>query len=181
MYNILVCDDERDIVSALKIYLTSENYNVLCAYSGIEALNIIGREKVHLMLLDVMMPGMDGITTLTKLREKSNIPVIMLTAKSEDTDKILGLNIGADDYVTKPFNPVELLARVKSQLRRYMLFGGNAKTSVLNIGGIEMDDDAKSVKLDGEEISLTPKEYEILRLLMENRGNLMLNISGDEA
>jgi DNA-binding response OmpR family regulator len=172
MYNILVCDDERDIVSALKIYLTSENYNVLCAYSGIEALKIIGSEKVHLVLLDVMMPGMDGITTLTKLREKSNIPVIMLTAKSEDTDKILGLNIGADDYVTKPFNPVELLARVKSQLRRYMLFGGNAKPSVINIGGIELDDDAKSVKLDGEGVSLTPKEYEILRLLMENPGKV---------
>lgn len=172
MYNILVCDDERDIVSALNIYLSSENYGVFSAYSGQEMLQLMDTETVHLVLLDVMMPGMDGITALKKLREKHNVPVIMLTAKSEDTDKVLGLNIGADDYVTKPFNPVELLARVKSQLRRYLLFGGNTTPAVLSIGGVELDDSAKSVKLDGEEVALTPKEFEILRLLMQNPGKV---------
>ena len=172
MYNILVCDDERDIVSALRIYLTSENYNVFCAYNGQQALEIMEKEEILAVLLDVMMPEMDGITTLTKIRERSNVPVIMLTAKSEDTDKVLGLNIGADDYVTKPFNPVELLARVKSQLRRYLFLGGNVSPAVLSIGGIELDDSAKSVTLDGRQVALTPKEFEILRLLMQNPGKV---------
>ena len=124
MYNILVCDDEKDIVSALNIYLSAEGYRVLTAFDGPEALRLLDREEVHLVLLDVMMPGMDGITAMTRLRQSRNLPVILLTAKSEDTDKVLGLNMGADDYVTKPFNPVELLARVRSQLRRYMTLGG---------------------------------------------------------
>ena len=173
MYNILVCDDERDIVSALKIYLSAENYNVFEAYSGLEALQIAQREEIHLVLLDIMMPGMDGLTAMTKLRENSNIPVILLTAKSEDTDKILGLNVGADDYITKPFNPVEVLARVRSQLRRYLtLGGGSVRPAVCRIGGIELDDNAKTVHVDGEEVSLTPREYDILRLLMQNPGKV---------
>ena len=173
MYNILVCDDEKDIVSALEIYLSSEGYKVFKSYSGKEALSIIGREDIHLLLLDIMMPGMDGITTMTKLRETSNIPVILLTAKSEDTDKILGLNVGADDYITKPFNPVEVTARVKSQLRRFMKLGsGSVKPTVLRIGGIEMDDNAKAVTVDGDPVTLTPKEYDILRFLMQNAGTV---------
>ena len=161
MYNILVCDDERDIVSALRIYLTSEGYKVYEAYNGEEALALIEKKDIHLVLMDVMMPVMDGITAMVKLREKSNVPVIMLTAKSEDTDKVLGLNIGADDYVTKPFNPVELQARVKSQLRRYMQLGGAAQSASekLVIGGIELDDSTKEVTLDGELVALTPTEY----------------------
>ena len=171
MYNILICDDEQDIISALKIYLSAEGYRVFEAYTGNEALAQIVPEDIHLLILDVMMPGMDGIITMTKLREFSNIPVILLTAKSEDMDKILGLSIGADDYITKPFNPVELLARVKSQLRRYMqLGGGNLKPSVIRIGGIELDDNAKSVSMDGEAVPLTPKEYDILCFLMQNAG-----------
>ena len=173
MYNILVCDDERDIVSALEIYLSSENYNVLTASNGLEALQIIKSTDIHLILLDVMMPEMDGITTMIELRKLSNIPVILLTAKSEDSDKILGLNIGADDYVTKPFNPVELMARVKSQLRRYMSLGGGAvKASQLIIGGIVLDDFSKLVSVDGENVSLTPTEYDILRLFMQNPGKV---------
>lgn len=175
MYNILVCDDERDIVSALKIYLTSEGYKVYEAYNGEEALALLEKKEIHLVLMDVMMPVMDGITAMVKLREKSNVPVIMLTAKSEDTDKVLGLNIGADDYVTKPFNPVELQARVKSQLRRYMQLGGavqDASETALMIGGIELDDSTKEVRLDGELVSLTPTEYDILKLLMENPGKV---------
>ena len=173
MYNILVCDDERDIVSALEIYLSSENYNVLTASNGLEALQIIKSTDIHLILLDVMMPEMDGITTMIELRKLSNIPVILLTAKSEDSDKILGLNIGADDYVTKPFNPVELMARVKSQLRRYMSLGGGAvKASQLIIGGIVLDDFSKLVSVDGENVSLTPMEYDILRLFMQNPGKV---------
>ena len=170
MYNILVCDDERDIVSALRIYLTSEGYKVYEAYNGEEALALIEKKDIHLVLMDVMMPVMDGITAMVKLREKSNVPVIMLTAKSEDTDKVLGLNIGADDYVTKPFNPVELQARVKSQLRRYMQLGGAIQQAggeeMLVIGGIELDDSTKEVTLDGELVALTPTEYDILKLLM---------------
>ena len=173
MYNVLVCDDEKDIVSALRIYLTSEGYNVIEAYNGKEALKIISENEIHLVLMDIMMPVMDGITAMVELRNTSNVPVILLTAKSEDTDKILGLNIGADDYVTKPFNPVELQARVKSQLRRYMLLGGNTpKKEVLTIGGRELDDRTKEVMLDGEKISLTPTEYDILKLLMENTGKV---------
>ena len=174
MYNILVCDDERDIVSALRIYLTSEGYKVYEAYNCEEALALIEKKDIHLVLMDVMMPVMDGITAMVKLREKSNVPVIMLTAKSEDTDKVLGLNIGADDYVTKPFNPVELQARVKSQLRRYMQLGGAAQSASekLVIGGIELDDSTKEVTLDGELVALTPTEYDILKLLMENVGRV---------
>ena len=173
MYNILVCDDERDIVSALTIYLTTGGYQVLPAYSGPEALGILETHDVHLVLLDVMMPAMDGITALERLREVSNVPVILLTAKSEDTDKILGLNAGADDYVTKPFNPVELLARVKSQLRRYLqLGGGKVAPETLTIGGVCLDDRAKSVTLDGEQVSLTPREYDILKLHMASPGTV---------
>lgn len=171
MYNIIVCDDEKDIVSALEIYLTAEGYHVFRAENGREALTLAQNEDVHLMLLDVMMPQMDGLETLTRLREFSNIPVILLTAKSEDSDKILGLNVGADDYVTKPFNPVEVLARVRSQLRRYLQLGaGSVRPASIVIGGIELDDSAKTVTVDGEQVALTPKEYDILRFLMTNAG-----------
>ena len=173
MYNILVCDDEKDIVSALTIYLTAEGYHVFPAHNGEEALAIVDREDIHLALLDVMMPVMDGITCLSKLRQTHNLPVILLTAKSEDTDKILGLNLGADDYVTKPFNPVELLARVKSQLRRYLqLGGGTVRPTAITVGGVSLDDDAKTVTVDGERVNLTPIEYDILRLLMQNVGKV---------
>ena len=174
MYNVLVCDDEKDIVSALKIYLTSEGYQVFEAYNGREALEIMNRETVHLVLMDIMMPEMDGIQAMVKIREISNVPVILLTAKSEDTDKILGLTVGADDYITKPFNPVELQARVKSQIRRYMLLGsGNQQLEAkFTIGGIEMDDRAKEVTLDGEIVNLTRTEYDILKLLMEHPGEV---------
>ena len=167
MPNILICDDEKDIVSALKIYLSDPDYTLYAAYNGQEALDVIAREEIHLVLLDVMMPVMDGITALAKIREVSNAPVILLTAKSEDTDKILGLNVGADDYITKPFNPLEVSARVHSQLRRYLRLGGGAPhTDSYVIGGIELDDRTKEVRVDGELIALTPKEYDILRLLM---------------
>ena len=173
MYNILICDDEKDIVSALKIYLASDDYNLYEAYDGREAVEIIESNDIHLVLLDIMMPGMDGMQVLNAIRRERNMPVIFLTAKSEDTDKILGLNVGADDYVTKPFNPVELLARVKSQLRRYMVLGSvKIKDDILRAGDIELDDRARSVKLMGENISLTPKEYGILKFLMENRGKV---------
>ena len=169
MYTILIVDDEKDIVNALDIYLKSEGYNTIPTYNGIEAVDKVSSEEIHLVIMDIMMPQMDGITAMVKIREISNIPVILLTAKGEDTDKILGLNVGADDYVTKPFNPIELMARVKSQLRRYMMLGGG-KISERNlcIGGIELDDSAKRVTVDGEKVSLTPKEYEILHLLMKN-------------
>lgn len=174
MYNILICDDEKDIVNALKIYLNDTNYQLFEAYTGKEALEIVEKENIHLILLDIMMPEMDGITAMAKIREFSNVPIILLTAKSEDTDKVLGLNVGADDYVTKPFNPVELLARVKSQLRRYTQFGGaNVTPEVLMIGGIALNDKTKIVTVDGEKISLTPKEYDILKLFMENPGRVM--------
>lgn len=173
MYNILVCDDERDIVAALKIYLTAEDYTVLTAYTGQQALEILRTNKVHLVLLDIMMPEMDGITAMSQLRAFSNVPVLLLTAKSEDTDKVLGLNVGADDYITKPFNPVEVLARVRSQLRRYLqLGGGTVRPTSFVIGGIELDDNAKAVTVDGEPVSLTPKEYDILRFLMQNAGTV---------
>ena len=173
MYNILVCDDEKDIVSALRIYLTAEGYRVYEAGTGREALEYLAKEDIHLVLMDIMMPEMDGITAMVKIREQSNVPVILLTAKSEDTDKILGLNIGADDYVTKPFNPVELQARVKSQLRRYMqLGGGSVRKEVLTMGGIELDDRTKEVTLDGDKVALTRTEYDILKLLMENPGKV---------
>ena len=174
MYNILICDDERDIASALKIYLEAEGYTTLCAYNGNEALDIIKKNEVHLVLMDIMMPECDGITAMVKLREFSNIPVILLTAKGEDTDKILGLNVGADDYITKPFNPVEVIARVRSQLRRYIQLGGKAaENNNLVIGNIELDDSSKQVTVDGEEVSLTPTEYEILKLLMKNAGTVL--------
>ena len=173
MYNILVCDDEKDIVSALKIYLMAEGYRVYEAGNGQEALECLAKEDIHLVLMDIMMPEMDGITAMVKIREQSNVPVILLTAKSEDTDKILGLNIGADDYVTKPFNPVELQARVKSQLRRYMqLGGGSVRKEVLTMGGIELDDRTKEVTLDGDKVSLTRTEYDILKMMMENPGKV---------
>lgn len=174
MYNILICDDEKDIVNALRIYLNDTNYQLFEAYTGKEALEIVEKENIHLILLDIMMPEMDGITAMAKMREFSNVPIILLTAKSEDTDKVLGLNVGADDYVTKPFNPVELLARVKSQLRRYTQLGGaNITPEVLMIGGIALNDKTKIVTVDGEKISLTPKEYDILKLFMENPGRVM--------
>jgi len=173
MHNILICDDEKDIVSALKIYLSAEGYHTFEAYNGKEALQIIGSTEIHLILMDIMMPELDGITATARLRETCNIPVILLTAKGEDTDKVLGLNIGADDYITKPFNPVELMARVKAQLRRYTNLGGMVKNEdILSIGGIALDDRAKSVSMDGEPVGLTPTEYEILKLLLENQGKV---------
>ena len=173
MYNILICDDEKDIVSALSIYLSTENYQVFTAYTGQEALDVVAQNDIHLILMDIMMPEMDGIIATAKLREVSNIPIILLTAKSEDADKVLGLNIGADDYITKPFNPIEVIARVRSQLRRYTSLGGMVKKrSQLMIGGIVLDDEAKTVTVDGEMISLTPSEYNILKLLMENPGRV---------
>ena len=173
MYSILVCDDEKDIVSALKIYLMADGYQVFEAYNGKEALEVLKEQDIHLVLMDIMMPEMDGIAAMVKIRETSNVPVILLTAKSEDTDKVLGLTVGADDYITKPFNPIEVQARVKSQLRRYMQLGGGAiRKDVLSIGGIELDDRSKEVSLDGEKISLTRTEYDILKLLMEHPGEV---------
>ncbi|MBQ7278583.1 MAG: response regulator transcription factor [Clostridia bacterium] len=172
MYRILVCDDERDIVCALKIYLSAEGYEVLTAYTGREALALMDQQDIHLILLDIMMPEMDGIMAMSRIRQRSNVPVILLTAKSEDADKVLGLNMGADDYVTKPFHPMELLARVKSQLRRYMLLGTGPRQGALSIGGICLNDAAKTVTLDGDPVSLTPREYDILKLLMEQPGRV---------
>lgn len=170
MYNILVCDDEKDIVAALKIYLESEGYGVIEAFNGREALDRLRENEVHLVLMDIMMPVMDGLSAMAALRRVSNVPVILLTAKGEDTDKVLGLNVGADDYITKPFNVVEMLARVRSQLRRYMQLGGGmgVASGVLEIGGICLDDKRKKVAVDGDEVYLTPTEYDILRLLMQN-------------
>ena len=173
MQSILVCDDDKQIVEAIDIYLTGEGFEVIKAYDGAEALELLKTHTVNLMILDVMMPGLDGIRTTLKVRETSSIPIIILSAKSEDADKILGLNIGADDYITKPFNPIEVLARVRSQLRRYTSLGGMAKkASHLTNGGIEMDDESKIVTVDGEVVSLTPSEYNILKLLMENPGRV---------
>lgn len=205
MYNILICDDEKDIINALKIYLKRDDYQFFQAENGLQALEIIEKEEIHLVLMDIMMPVMDGITAMVKIRESSNVPVILLTAKSEDTDKILGLNVGADDYITKPFNPVEVMARVQSQLRRYMRLGGKAagmsgfeasnqsndsnwtggsgsvsqngacqenEDGPIIIGGIELYDSEKRVTVDGEDVTLTPTEYGILKLLMENPGKV---------
>jgi DNA-binding response OmpR family regulator len=179
LVNILICDDDHDIVNALKIYLTNPEYKILEAYNGKEALDVIKNNDISLVLMDIMMPVMDGIEAMVELRKTYNIPVILLTAKSEDMDKVLGLNVGADDYITKPFNPVELIARVKSQLRRYTLLGGiRTQQSVeddadrIVIGGIELMDREKKVLLDGEEVSLTPREYDILKLLMEHPGKV---------
>ena len=173
MNTVLVCDDEKDIVSALKIYLESEGYAVECAYDGTQALALLDSRDISLVLMDIMMPVMDGISAMVKIRERSNVPVILLTAKGEDTDKILGLNVGADDYITKPFNPLEVLARVRSQLRRYTMLGAEQiKQSCLTVGGISMDDSSKTVTVDGEPAALTPTEYDILKLLMENPGQV---------
>ena len=173
MYNILVCDDEADIRSALKIYLSGEEYNIIEAENGAQALEIIGSSNIHLLLMDIMMPVMDGITALAKLRGQNiNIPVILLTAKSRDVDMVFGLNSGADDYITKPFNPVEVIARVKSQLRRYMHLGGSNETAetagILRNGGLELDDRSQTFTRDGEPINLTPTEMQLLKFFMEN-------------
>lgn len=174
MYNILICDDERDIVAALKIYLSTEGYNTFEAYTGLEALSVAAEQTVHLAIMDIMMPEMDGITAMIKLREKYNFPIILLTAKSQDTDKVLGLNIGADDYITKPFNPVELLARVRSQLRRYMTLGsGQTDVCRLSVGDIQLDDKSKTVTVGGSPVSLTPIEFDILKLLMAHAGEVI--------
>lgn len=171
--NILVVDDDREIVDSIAIFLSGENYNVLKAYDGIEALDILSENEVHLMILDIMMPKMDGIKTLMKLRESRNIPVIMLSAKSEDADKILGLTAGADDYVTKPFNPSELVARVKSQLRRYTTLGSIGKQNgEIIIDGLRINTEKKTVMVDNETIRLTSTEYKILELLARNRGRI---------
>jgi DNA-binding response OmpR family regulator len=171
--NILVCDDEKEIVEALEIYLKHEGYDVFKASNGFEALSIIENNEIHLIIMDIMMPMMDGIRATMKIREKRNIPVIMLSAKSEDTDKIIGLNIGADDYVTKPFNPLELMARAKSQLRRYTMLGSmEIKSDVWRSGGLVVDDSRKEVTVDGEAVKLTPVEYKILKLLCENAGRV---------
>ncbi len=175
MYNILVCDDDKAIVEAIEIYLSQEGYHILKAYDGEQALKILETEEVHLLILDVMMPKLDGIRTTLKIREKHSIPIIILSAKSEDVDKILGLNVGADDYVTKPFNPLELIARVKSQLRRYTQLGGTAKETsdqIYEVGGLRINDDLKEVTVDGESVKLTPIEYNILLLLMKNQGRV---------
>ncbi|MFI3212327.1 MAG: response regulator transcription factor [Eubacteriales bacterium] len=173
MYHILICDDEKDIVKALKIYLFEDNYQLFEASNGMEAIATIENNEIHLVLMDIMMPEMDGISAMIKIREKSNVPIILLTAKSEDTDKILGLTVGADDYITKPFNPIEVKARVKSQLRRYMqLGGGEMKSTNLVNRGIELDNQAKEVFVDGEKAALTPTEYEILKFLMEHAGTV---------
>ncbi|MCF0136114.1 MAG: response regulator transcription factor [Lachnospiraceae bacterium] len=173
MTNILICDDERDIVAALKIYLTDPDITVFEAYNGRQALEIMDRETIHLVLMDIMMPVMDGITAMSKIRETSNVPIILLTAKSQDSDKILGLNVGADDYITKPFNPLEVTARVKSQLRRYLKFGGGSESpDSYVLGGIELNDVTKEVKVDGQIVTLTPKEYDILKLLMSEPGKV---------
>ena len=174
MYNILICDDQPDIVNALKIYLAPEGYQLYEAYTGRDAVKIVKEQDIHLVLMDIMMPGMDGITATAKIREFSNAPIILLTAKSETEDKVLGLNVGADDYITKPFVPVEVLARVRSQLRRYAMLGSRPaeNTGELVIGGIALDDRTKTVTVEGNPVSLTPTEYAILHLLMKNPGKV---------
>ena len=174
MYNILVCDDDRDIRNALKIYLSGEGYGIVEAANGSEALERLAAEEIHLVLMDIMMPLMDGMTATARIRQESNVPVILLTAKGEDMDKVAGLTVGADDYVTKPFNPLEVIARVKAQLRRYAYLGGikAQPPKTLCSGDIEMDDEAKEVTFCGEEVALTPTEYEILKLLMQNPGKV---------
>ena len=171
--NVLICDDDKAIVDALEIYLKQENYGVIKAYNGIQALEALSEHAVHLILMDVMMPGMDGLSATIKIREERNIPIIILSAKSEDTDKITGLNFGADDYVTKPFNPLELMARVKSQTRRYTALGSMApKGTVLKTGSLELDEEAKELRIDGEVVRLTATEYGILLFLMRNMGHV---------
>lgn len=178
MSKILVCDDDREIVEAIDIYLTQEGYDVLKAYDGEEALKVLKSEKVDLLIIDVMMPRLDGIRATLKIREQNNMPIIILSAKSEDADKILGLNVGADDYVTKPFNPLELVARVKSQLRRYTQLGSTVSgesQAVYEVGGLSINDDLKEVTVDGELVKLTPIEYNILLLLVKNQGKSVLH------
>ena len=176
MQKILVCDDDKQIVEAISIYLTGEGYQVIKAFDGYDVLKILEKENVDLIILDVMMPGLDGIRTTLKIREKSSIPIIILSAKGEDTDKILGLNIGADDYITKPFNPLEMVARVKSQLRRYTQLGNMNEQSkgeaIYSCGGLVINDDTKEVSVDGELVKLTPIEYNILLLLVRNAGKV---------
>lgn len=175
MFNILVCDDDKEIVDAIDIYLSQEGYHILKAYDGLQAIEIMKKEEVHLILLDIMMPNLDGIRATRKIRETSSVPIIMLSAKSEDVDKILGLSIGADDYITKPFNPLELIVRVKSQLRRYTQLGNLAteeKEAVYVCGGLVVNDDLKTVTVDGEPVKLTPIEYNILVLLIKNQGKV---------
>lgn len=171
-YVVLVVDDEQEIRNGIAIYLKNEGIKVFTAKDGIEAIEILNKEKVHLIILDIMMPRQDGISTTFKIREQKNIPIIMLSAKSEDADKVLGLQVGADDYVTKPFNPLELIARFKSQLRRYVTLGTYEETKTINIRGLVLDIEAKSVTLDGEFIKLTPIEYKIVELLMKNAGRV---------
>ena len=174
MYNILICDDQTDIVNALKIYLAPEGYHLYEAFNGKQALEIVQKEDIHLILLDIMMPDMDGITATAKIREFSNVPIIFLTAKSETEDMVLGLNVGADDYITKPFVPLEVLARVRSQLRRYAKLGSRVdeNSHILTVGPITLDDTTKVVSVDGEPVSLTPIEHSILYLLMRNPGKV---------
>ena len=175
MYNILICDDDRDIAAAVAIYLSSAAYTLFLAHDGQEALDILHTHDIHLVLMDIMMPELDGIAATAKLREQSNVPIILLTAKSESSDKVLGLNVGADDYVTKPFEPVEVLARVRSQLRRYTKLGARPEaetTDVYTVGSITLDDTDKRVTVDGEPVALTPIEYSILRLLIRHPGRV---------
>lgn len=174
MANILVCDDDKEIVDAIEIYLSQDGYRILKAYDGEQAIEILKKEDVHLLIMDVMMPKLDGIRATLKIRENSSIPIIMLSARSEDTDKILGLNIGADDYITKPFNPLELAARVKSNLRRYTSLGSLSadSKSVYQVGGLVINDDTKQVTVDDEPVKLTPIEYNILLLLVKNQGRV---------
>lgn len=172
MINILVCDDDKEIVDAIEIYLTQEGYRIYKAYDGQQAIDILGKYNIQLLLIDVMMPKLDGMRATLKIRETSSIPIIILSAKSEDSDKILGLNIGADDYITKPFNPLELVARVKSQVRRYTKLGTIAeeKQNIYRVGELEIDDDQKQVLVEGEPVKLTPIEYNILLFLMKHAG-----------
>ena len=176
MHNILVCDDDRDIVAALKIYLSGGEYRVFEAYNGAEAVEAVRKNDIHLVLMDIMMPGLDGIAATAAIRRESNAPIILLTAKSESSDKVLGLNVGADDYITKPFDPVEVLARVKSQLRRYTLLGAKPETApercIYTVGGVTLKEYAKSVTVDGESVSLTPLEFNILQLLIRSPGRI---------
>ncbi len=173
MPNILICDDEQDIVNALKIYLSDPDYVFYEAHNGREAVELSKQKELHLILMDIMMPELDGIAAMAEIRAHSNVPIILLTAKSEDADKILGLNVGADDYITKPFNPLEVSARVRSQLRRYMRLGGGvSEPEVFTVGGLELNDRDKTVTVDGEPVSLTPKEYEILKLLLAHPGQV---------
>ncbi len=174
MANILVCDDEKEIVDAIEIYLSQDGYHIFKAYDGEQAIEMLKREEIHLLIIDIMMPKLDGIRATLKIREHSSIPIIILSAKSEDTDKILGLNIGADDYITKPFNPLELVARVKSNLRRYTSLGSLTAEdkAVYQVGGLVINDDTKQVTVDDEPVKLTPIEYNILLLLVKNQGRV---------